>query len=176
VIGPDIFFFSRERIGAHAIPAICPYRDFAAAGGLMSYGTNIANLVRQVGVYTSRILKGEKPADLPVQQAVKLDLVINLKTAKALGLTVPLIMEAQCPDTISICPTNACVTDPYGTVLLDQNAAMGHALAVARELMFNSTGMLGHRWSAWTMLVKDKDGKNVLTLPFSEVPEGMTRH
>jgi hypothetical protein len=65
-----------------------------------------------------------------------------------------------------------CVTDPYGTVLLDQNAAMGHALAVARELMFHSTGMLGHRWSAWTMLVKDKDGKNVLTLPFSEVPDG----
>jgi hypothetical protein len=69
-----------------------------------------------------------------------------------------------------------CVTDPYGTVLLDKNAAMSHALVVARELMFNSTGMLGHRWSAWTMLVKDKDGQNVLTLPFSEVPEGMTRH
>jgi putative ABC transport system substrate-binding protein len=98
VIGPDVFFFSRSgQLGAiaarHAIPAICPYRDFAAAGGLMSYGTNIANLVRQVGVYTSRILKGEKPSDLPVQQAVKLDLVINLKTAKALGLTVPLIMQ-----------------------------------------------------------------------------------
>jgi hypothetical protein len=69
-----------------------------------------------------------------------------------------------------------CVTDPYGTVLLDQNAAMSHALAVARELMFNSTGMLGQRWSAWTMLVMDKDGKNVLTLPFSEVPEGIARH
>jgi hypothetical protein len=53
---------------------------------------------------------------------------------------------------------------------------MSHALAVARELMFNSPGMLGHRWSAWTMLVKDRDGKNVLTLPFSEVPEGPTRH
>lgn len=69
-----------------------------------------------------------------------------------------------------------CVTDPYGTVLLAQNAARGHALAVARELMFNSTGILGHRWSHWTMLVKDKDGKNVLTLPFSEVPDGMTCH
>ncbi len=66
------------------------------------------------------------------------------------------------------------VTDPYGTVLLDKNAAMSQA--VARELMFNSTGILGHRWSHWTMLVKDKDGKNVLTLPFSEVPDGMTRH
>jgi hypothetical protein len=69
-----------------------------------------------------------------------------------------------------------CVTDPYGTMLHDKNAAMGHALAVARELMFNSTGMLGHRWSAWIMLVKDNEGRNVLTLPFSEVPEGLTRH
>jgi hypothetical protein len=68
------------------------------------------------------------------------------------------------------------VTDPYGTVLLDKNAAMSHALVVARELMFNSTGMLGQRWSAWTMFVKDKDGQNVLRLPFSEVPEGTTRH
>jgi hypothetical protein len=57
-----------------------------------------------------------------------------------------------------------------------QNAAMSHALVVARELMFNSTGMLGHRWSTWTILVMDKDGKKILTLPFSEVPEGMTRH
>jgi hypothetical protein len=63
-----------------------------------------------------------------------------------------------------------------GSVLLDKNAAMTHALVVARELMFNSTGMLGHRWSAWTMLVKDKEGRNVFTLPFSEVPEGRTRH
>ena len=68
------------------------------------------------------------------------------------------------------------VTDPYGTVLPDKNAAMSHALVVARELMFNSTGMLGHSWSAWTMSVKDQHGKDVLTLPFSEVPEGTTRH
>jgi putative ABC transport system substrate-binding protein len=93
VIGPDPFFITRsEQLGElafrHAIPTICPYREFAAAGGLMSYGTNIPNLFREVGVYTSRILKGEKPAELPVQQVVKLELVINLKTAKALGLTV----------------------------------------------------------------------------------------
>ena len=105
VIGTDVFFFSRSgQLGAmaarHAIPAICPYRDFAAAGGLISYGTNNANQFRQVGVYTSRILKGEKPADLPVQQAVKLDLLINLKTAKALGLTVPLIMQMTADEVI----------------------------------------------------------------------------
>jgi putative tryptophan/tyrosine transport system substrate-binding protein len=105
VIGTDAFFFSQSgQLGAmaarHAIPAICPYRNFAAAGGLMSYGTNTPNQFRQVGVYTSRILKGEKPADLPVQQAVKIDLVINLRTAKALGLTVPLIMQMTADEVI----------------------------------------------------------------------------
>ena len=105
VIGTDAFFFSQSgQLGAmaarHTIPAICPYRDFAAAGGLMSYGTNTPNQFRQVGVYTSRILKGEKPADLPVQQAVKIDLVINLRTAKALGLTVPLIMQMTADEVI----------------------------------------------------------------------------
>jgi putative tryptophan/tyrosine transport system substrate-binding protein len=75
-----------------SMPAIAPYREFAAAGGLMSYGTNVTDLFRQQGIYVSRILKGEKPADLPVQQAVKLDLIINLKTAKALGVEVPLSM------------------------------------------------------------------------------------
>jgi putative ABC transport system substrate-binding protein len=97
VIVPDSLFTSRrEQLGEltfrHALPAISPYREFAAVGGLMSYGTNIPNLYRQVGIYTSRILKGEKPADLPVQQAVKLDLVINLKSAKAFGLDVPMSM------------------------------------------------------------------------------------
>ena len=105
VIGPDPFFFSRrEQLGAlafrHAIPTICPYREFAAAGGLMSYGTNIPNLFREVGVYTSRILNGEKPADLPVQQAVKLELVINLKAAKALGLDVSPQLQQRADEVI----------------------------------------------------------------------------
>ena len=79
-------------IVSHAVPAISTYREFAVAGGLMSYGTDIPNLYRQVGVYTSRILKGEKPSELPVQQAMKVEFVINLKTAKALGLTFPITL------------------------------------------------------------------------------------
>ena len=94
VIGPDSFFTIQSRqLGAlalrHAVPAVSPYREFAVAGGLMSYGTDIVDAHRQVGAYAGRILKGAKPADLPVEQAVKLDLVINTKTAKALGLQIP---------------------------------------------------------------------------------------
>jgi putative ABC transport system substrate-binding protein len=93
LVGSGAFFYSnRERIVAlaahHALPASYPLHDFVKAGGLMSYGPSIADAYRQVGVYAGRILKGEKPADLPVMQATKLDFVLNLKTAKALGLDV----------------------------------------------------------------------------------------
>jgi putative ABC transport system substrate-binding protein len=94
-IGNDLFFNTRlEHLFAltvrHSLPAIHEYREFAMVGGLMSYGTNVSDLYRQVGVYTGRILKGERPANLPVQQAVNVELVINLKTAKTLGLTFPI--------------------------------------------------------------------------------------
>jgi putative ABC transport system substrate-binding protein len=97
VIGGDGFFISRiEQLAAltlrHAVPAISPNREFAAAGGLMSYGGSITDDYRLIGGYTGRILKGEKPADLPVQQATKIELIINMKTAKALGLTFPITL------------------------------------------------------------------------------------
>ena len=84
----------------HAIPAICPYREFAAAGGLMSYGTDLADAYRVVGAYAGRILKGVKTTDLPIHQAVKVQLVINLKTAKALGITFPLPLLARADEVI----------------------------------------------------------------------------
>jgi ABC-type uncharacterized transport system substrate-binding protein len=105
VIGNDgLFINQREQLGAltvrHAVPAIYFNRGFAAAGGLMSYGSDFADSYRRLGVYTGRILKGEKPADLPVQQATKVELIINLKTAKALGITVPLPLLGRADEVI----------------------------------------------------------------------------
>jgi putative ABC transport system substrate-binding protein len=84
----------------HAVPAISPYREFAAAGGLMSYGGNISEQNRLAGVYIGRILKGAKPTDLPVQQVTRVELIINMKTAKALGLTFPITLLGRADEVI----------------------------------------------------------------------------
>jgi putative ABC transport system substrate-binding protein len=105
VITGDTFFngWSKQLAALtlrHAVPTIFQYREFAAAGGLMSYGGSITDMYRQAGVYTGRILKGDKPADLPVQQSTKVELFINLKTAKALGITFPLSLLGRTDEVI----------------------------------------------------------------------------
>jgi putative ABC transport system substrate-binding protein len=105
IIAPDAFFNSRtEQLAAlaleYAMPTIYQYRKFANSGGLISYGANITDAYRLVGDYTAQILKGEKPADLPVQQATKVELIINRKTAKALGITLPQTLLATADELI----------------------------------------------------------------------------
>jgi putative ABC transport system substrate-binding protein len=105
VIEADAFFTSRSELLAalalrHGIPTIYQFREFTAVGGLMSYGGDIKDSHHAVGVYTGRILKGEKPADLPVQRLTKVELIINLKTARALGVTVPLALLTRADEVI----------------------------------------------------------------------------
>ena len=105
VIAPDAFLISRSEqlatlVLRHAVPAIFQYREFAAAGGLISYGGSRTDAYRQVGVYTGRVLKGAKPSELPVQQVTKVELFLNLQTAKALGITVPLPLSGRADEVI----------------------------------------------------------------------------
>jgi ABC-type uncharacterized transport system substrate-binding protein len=104
VSGENFFLTQRDllvRLAArHAMPTIYAYREFVVAGGLISYGTHYVDAFHQVGVNTARILKGEKPADLPVQQVTKIELAINLKTAKTLGLAIPLPLLGRADEVI----------------------------------------------------------------------------
>ena len=105
VISPDVFFNTKiEQLAVlslrHAVPAIFQYREFAAAGGLISYGSDETEYYRLIGIYAGRILKGEKPADLPVVQSTKVEMILNLKTAKALGITVPLPLLGRADEVI----------------------------------------------------------------------------
>jgi putative tryptophan/tyrosine transport system substrate-binding protein len=105
LVSADLFLLSRHKqivalVTQHALPAMCPWRDYVTAGGLMSYGPSLSDAYHLIGIYMGKILKGANPADLPVEQSTKFELVINLKTAKTLGITVPLPLSGRADEMI----------------------------------------------------------------------------
>ncbi len=130
VIVNDVFLITREEQLAalalrHRVPTIFQTRASVVAGGLMSYAGSASDAYRQAGVYTGRVLKGEKPTDLPVQQATKVELIINLKTAKALGLTVPLPLLGRADEVIEVSRFSAAQPAVWPRTEAPQPAACG---------------------------------------------------
>jgi ABC transporter substrate binding protein len=151
VVGPDPFFNSRiEQLATptirHALPVVYQWREFVAAGGLLSHGNSGTDVYRRAGVYTGRILKGEKPADLPVEQTTKIELFINLKTANALGISVPtaLIVRADELDDDERRKLWDCLKQHWDLDLLERRInvlELDEALFKARGMVWTSCAM-----------------------------------